>query len=387
MASTHFQLDGSDAVAVQKSKTNQSKQSIVAQEKISNKKFSSAILLCFFLGSFGAHRFYTGKNISGIIMLLTFGGFGFWTMIDFFMIVFGLFKDKKGLKLAKSRSQLNPSCDECGNQLNTSTEKCADCGKENKSPTVKIIIISVLGFIYFCLFSALIGSTDSQYQMSETQTEVGGSSKGAQSIEISKSQNEGTPFSFAEIKWDDNIKTIKKKLKKTGLLEKKEGNYFDPHTAGFIVLDNHEMRDSFASTLRDEYYSAVNQYPSKAWSVETIRPYFSSNDSPILDGRFHYSTSIGKLLHYTLTVKKPQAEAVINNINEKYKNHYKGKTGEYHLWEKDGLEAIYFDTQGNVWGYPVIYVSAENYREYVNYGVQIGLEREENRNKNSKKVF
>lgn len=61
----------------------------------SPKSYIAAVLLCFFLGNFGIHRFYVGKIGTGILMLLTFGGFGIWTIIDFVMIVCGYFQDKQ----------------------------------------------------------------------------------------------------------------------------------------------------------------------------------------------------------------------------------------------------------------------------------------------------
>ncbi len=66
-------------------------------EQKSDKGFVPMILLCFFLGSLGVHRFYAGKVGTGIIMLLTLGGLGIWTIIDFIIIVTGNFKDKDGL--------------------------------------------------------------------------------------------------------------------------------------------------------------------------------------------------------------------------------------------------------------------------------------------------
>ena len=62
----------------------------------SEKGFVPAILLCFFLGGFGGHRFYVGKVGTGILMLITLGGLGIWTLIDFVIIVCGAFKDKDG---------------------------------------------------------------------------------------------------------------------------------------------------------------------------------------------------------------------------------------------------------------------------------------------------
>lgn len=71
----------------------------VQTEQKSTKGFVPMILLCFFLGGLGVHRFYAGKIGTGILMLLTLGGFGIWTIIDFIIIVTGNFEDKNGLKI------------------------------------------------------------------------------------------------------------------------------------------------------------------------------------------------------------------------------------------------------------------------------------------------
>lgn len=59
-------------------------------------KWITCLLLCWFLGIFGAHRFYTGHTILGIIQLLTLGCCGIWTLIDFIIILSGNFKDAQG---------------------------------------------------------------------------------------------------------------------------------------------------------------------------------------------------------------------------------------------------------------------------------------------------
>ena len=68
---------------------------------VGEKGFVPAILLCFFLGALGLHRFYVGKIGTGILMLLTLGGLGIWVIIDFVMIVIGSFTDKEGHALVR----------------------------------------------------------------------------------------------------------------------------------------------------------------------------------------------------------------------------------------------------------------------------------------------
>jgi len=48
-----------------------------------------AILLCFFLGGLGIHRFYLGYTTIGVIQLLTAGGCGVWVLIDFIRLIIG----------------------------------------------------------------------------------------------------------------------------------------------------------------------------------------------------------------------------------------------------------------------------------------------------------
>ncbi len=68
-------------------------------EGISPKGFVPTILLCFFLGPLGIHRFYVGRIGTGIAQLLTLGGLGIWTLVDFIMVVTGKFKDARGLPI------------------------------------------------------------------------------------------------------------------------------------------------------------------------------------------------------------------------------------------------------------------------------------------------
>jgi len=72
---------------------------------ISSKSRLATTLLCilpaWIVGIAGIHRFYLGKIGTGIAMLLTLGGLGIWTLIDFIYVVSGSMKDKEG-KLIKN---------------------------------------------------------------------------------------------------------------------------------------------------------------------------------------------------------------------------------------------------------------------------------------------
>jgi len=64
--------------------------------RISEKGFVPTVLLCFFLGFLGIHRFYVGKVGTGILQLITLGGLGIWALIDFILITVGKFTDRDG---------------------------------------------------------------------------------------------------------------------------------------------------------------------------------------------------------------------------------------------------------------------------------------------------
>jgi hypothetical protein len=70
------------------------------------KSHTTALLLCFFLGGFGIHRFYVGKIGTGVLMLLTYGLCGIMVVYDFLVLCFGTFRDSNGQPLEDKNSTL-----------------------------------------------------------------------------------------------------------------------------------------------------------------------------------------------------------------------------------------------------------------------------------------
>ncbi len=70
----------------------------MAEEKktgdVSEKSRLYALLINIFFGWAGGHRYYVGKIGTGVLMLITAGGFGMWWFVDLIMISIGAFKDK-----------------------------------------------------------------------------------------------------------------------------------------------------------------------------------------------------------------------------------------------------------------------------------------------------
>lgn len=68
---------------------------------ISPKSKMVTLLLCFFLGWLGIHRFYVGKAGSGILYLITMAVFGIGWLVDLIKILSGTFTDGAGFVIRK----------------------------------------------------------------------------------------------------------------------------------------------------------------------------------------------------------------------------------------------------------------------------------------------
>lgn len=64
------------------------------------KSKTTTLILAILLGGLGVDRFYVGKIGTGILKLLTGGGFGIWWLVDIILIATGKYTDKDGNALA-----------------------------------------------------------------------------------------------------------------------------------------------------------------------------------------------------------------------------------------------------------------------------------------------
>jgi len=76
------------------------KNKLLKSDSQSQNQWIVVLLLAFFLGFIGAHRFYVVKNGTGILMILTVGGIGLWVLFDLIVIITGNFKTKQGNKVS-----------------------------------------------------------------------------------------------------------------------------------------------------------------------------------------------------------------------------------------------------------------------------------------------
>ena len=65
----------------------------------SDRQWVVAAILAFFAGGLGADRFYLGYTKLGVLKLVTLGGCGIWSIIDFVLIIMNKTPDIDGRPL------------------------------------------------------------------------------------------------------------------------------------------------------------------------------------------------------------------------------------------------------------------------------------------------
>ncbi|RXZ45788.1 TM2 domain-containing protein [Agromyces binzhouensis] len=71
----------------------------------SDRSFIATWLFAWLLGVFGVDRFYLGKVGTGILKLLTIGGFGIWWLVDLVLTLANSAKDAEGRRVIGTRQE------------------------------------------------------------------------------------------------------------------------------------------------------------------------------------------------------------------------------------------------------------------------------------------
>lgn len=76
---------------------------------VSSKSRGAALALCVCLGFTGAHRFYSGKYLTGFLQLVTIGGMGLWWLYDLILISAGGWRDADDRRITRWAEADEPS--------------------------------------------------------------------------------------------------------------------------------------------------------------------------------------------------------------------------------------------------------------------------------------
>ncbi|MRX44565.1 TM2 domain-containing protein [Agromyces kandeliae] len=71
----------------------------------SDRSFIATWLFAWLLGVLGVDRFYLGKVGTGILKLLTIGGFGIWWLVDLVLTLTNTAKDSDGRRVTGTRQE------------------------------------------------------------------------------------------------------------------------------------------------------------------------------------------------------------------------------------------------------------------------------------------
>jgi len=214
----------------------------------SEKSFLVTFVLSLLLGFIAVDRFYLGKVGTGILKLITFGGFGIWYLIDLILVLTGAQKDKQGLGLAGYAQQKKVAWIVMGAIIALSLISSALGGGDSDTASIETPTVS----------TEQSADTDDAPAVEEPVEETAGSQSWAD-------DTFGTFDTITEAGSGDNLITLPEGVKAAMVTATHDGDL------NFVVnalnADNETTGDLLVNTIGS--YSGVTVYGFNAFSDAT----------------------------------------------------------------------------------------------------------------------